>query len=460
MNEDFYTVDQIFDPSSPFFSGAVQLDPPASAQNSFTDGVGPQQLNAGELQGNTTVTDGYLQSSNYVPSVSGWRLTPTSGDINFNINVQQITLGTSGYIRGGQTDYNTGVGFFLGYSGAAYKFSIGDPSGDYLTWDGTTLRSNTFVFSSIGTFGGDGSDGALSVSSGTTTIDLGSAAYVVKNYTSISITGTGKVAFSNPHSGGTIIILKSQGAVTLTSNQTPMLDASGIGAAGGANATFTGVGASVQDGGAGTDGNVTSLVFSKTNAGAKGVGNSTTATTGGATPTFALNAANYYANTYQFTPYRDLWVGAGGGGGGAQAFNTGSSQSYTTGAGGRGGGCLIIECGGAFNFTTAAGISVAGQNGSDATISGTQLTAAGGAGGGGGLCYILYNTLTANSGTITKTGGTGGVSHKASTPVATTGAGGASAINAGNNGASAVDGVAGPSGGDGASLVVQNTFFA
>lgn len=50
-----------------------------------------------------------------------------------------ITLDTSGYIRGGQTDYNTGTGFFLGYSGAAYKFSIGNPAGDYMAWNGSDL---------------------------------------------------------------------------------------------------------------------------------------------------------------------------------------------------------------------------------------------------------------------------------------------------------------------------------
>ena len=51
---------------------------------------------------------------------------------------QGINCGTTGYIRGGQTDYFTGTGFFLGYSGAAYKFSIGS-STQYLTWDGSNL---------------------------------------------------------------------------------------------------------------------------------------------------------------------------------------------------------------------------------------------------------------------------------------------------------------------------------
>src|SRR3990167_5990265 len=42
-------------------------------------------------------------------------------------------------LKGGQTKYNTGVGFFLGNEGGEYKLSIGDPAGNYLTWDGTTL---------------------------------------------------------------------------------------------------------------------------------------------------------------------------------------------------------------------------------------------------------------------------------------------------------------------------------
>lgn len=56
--------------------------------------------------------------------------TVTSGGITFN---------AGGAIKGGQTDYNTGTGWFLGYSGGAYKFSIGNPAGNYMAWDGTDL---------------------------------------------------------------------------------------------------------------------------------------------------------------------------------------------------------------------------------------------------------------------------------------------------------------------------------
>ena len=50
-----------------------------------------------------------------------------------------ITLSGGGNIKGGQTNYNTGTGFFLGYHGSAYKFSIGNASTKGITWDGDTL---------------------------------------------------------------------------------------------------------------------------------------------------------------------------------------------------------------------------------------------------------------------------------------------------------------------------------
>jgi hypothetical protein len=52
-----------------------------------------------------------------------------------------ITLSGGGAIKGGQTDYATGTGFFLGYSGGAYKFSIGNAS-SYLQWTGAALEIN------------------------------------------------------------------------------------------------------------------------------------------------------------------------------------------------------------------------------------------------------------------------------------------------------------------------------
>ncbi len=50
---------------------------------------------------------------------------------------QGINTGTTGWIRGNQTDFNTGTGYFLGYSGGTYKFSIGDGANQSATWNGS-----------------------------------------------------------------------------------------------------------------------------------------------------------------------------------------------------------------------------------------------------------------------------------------------------------------------------------
>lgn len=53
-----------------------------------------------------------------------------------------VDIDAGGYLRGGQTDYDTGTGFFLGHTstgagGTAYKFSIGSHTGPALLWNGT-----------------------------------------------------------------------------------------------------------------------------------------------------------------------------------------------------------------------------------------------------------------------------------------------------------------------------------
>ena len=297
-------------------------------------------------------------------------------------------------------------------------------------------------------FGGDGSDGALAITTGTTDIDLGAVSVVELNYTSISITGTGKLTFSNPATHGTMIVLKSQGDVTLTSSETPMIDASGMGAAGGNKGTISN---NVNEAGAiGYDG-YCSLI--KTNG---AVAPTTSAVgTGGAIATtiaFIVNSFKYF----------NAWVGSGG--------STGSTASSASGnwtpanTGGRGGGCLVIECAGAFNFTTASGISVNGKDGSDGVDGpGSYRNVAGGGGGAGGFFLALYNTLTANTGTVTIAGGIGGDNSTGTTSSNTVygGGGGSSADIVGGDGSSSgSSGVTtGGTGSVGLSSVQENKVF-
>lgn len=59
--------------------------------------------------------------------------------VTVNVVGGGLTLDTAGAVKGGQTGFNAGVGFFLGYADAAYRVSLGDPAGHHLAWDGSTL---------------------------------------------------------------------------------------------------------------------------------------------------------------------------------------------------------------------------------------------------------------------------------------------------------------------------------
>lgn len=254
-------------------------------------------------------------------------------------------------------------------------------------------------------FGGNGSDGPLVITSGTTTVDLANAAIAVKNYTSISITGTGVLNFINPHANGTVIVIKSQGDVTLTSSATPMIDASGMGATGGAGGVG---GGSATDG---VDGSQTNTALDSTNHfGLKGRGlvpDGTAGPLGGAI--YGLPGTRMYLTSANRSSTKTIFIVAGAGGAGGGGGNDGGSTA-SGGTGGRGGGALLIECRGSLNFTTTLGISTAGKNGTSAGTPTVNGAAGGGGGGGaGGMAVILYNLLTAASGTINSSGGNGGL---------------------------------------------------
>jgi hypothetical protein len=86
-----------------------------------------------------------------VENLSAQNQAKTGIEASITINSGGIAMGTGGFVRGGQTDYNTGTGFFLGYS-SGYKFSIGNGSTKGITWDGNTL-----------TIGGDAQIGVNSI---------------------------------------------------------------------------------------------------------------------------------------------------------------------------------------------------------------------------------------------------------------------------------------------------------
>ena len=279
---------------------------------------------------------------------------------------------------------------------------------------------------------GDGSDGALSITSGTTTVSAGSATKFKKTIHQ----------FQSRELENLLFLLQTQMEVwfykiTRSSNSNfkhnSAIDCSSMG------------GATSSKGNG---------ILSNTNFGVDAVA-STVGQAGGVAIT---------ESTFDGIKFYKLWNGGGGGAG------IGGQSSGSGGAGGVGGGALVIECAGAYNVTST--ISVAGGVGGNGTQGGTftggqsnrggagggafTTTGAtgtdasgtatggdlgsGGGGGGGGTIIILYNTLTADSGTYTVSGGAGGTGASDTVP---------SARASGNGGA----------GGTGYSLVQLNTNF-
>ena len=91
-----------------------------------------------------------------------------------------IRMNQGGSIRGGQTSYNSGEGFFLGYDSSKYKLSIRNSTSEALTFDGDDLTVTGTVNASAGAFTGDVStDSKFIAGSGATsaTMDGGDQNY-------------------------------------------------------------------------------------------------------------------------------------------------------------------------------------------------------------------------------------------------------------------------------------------
>lgn len=289
-------------------------------------------------------------------------------------------------------------------------------------------------------FGGDGSDGALSISSGATNIDLGGAKIFIKQYSSMSITGTGYLTFTNPSANGTLIIFKVQGDVTITSSATRAIDLRGLGGVGA-------VGGDINISSEASDGLGIGCAYPEAGSRTK-IAASTLSNTDMNGAISASARTGRGARLSSTTALLGALFCAAGGQAGAGNNNSGKS-------GGRGAGGLLIQCNGDLNITGT--IDATGGVGTDSTgsggsgvygmggrgggantdsawpawgSSGSNVVNCGG-GGGGGCVIILYNgTLTANTATITVTGGAPGATG---------------------------NGQAGTAGADGYSLVAKNT---
>lgn len=262
-------------------------------------------------------------------------------------------------------------------------------------------------------FGGTGADGALSISSGTTTLSLASAAYFEKNYTTISITGTANLAFSSPNNtSGTSIALKTTGNWTMTSSSAHVIDLRQLGGGLGSAVKVADNGGPSSYSGLGGSGGGSCLS-------AGNQGGVTFPTGGGASFAYTVSTAGIcLAPLSPFVRYAPpSGSGCSGGSSGSNGFSASGG-----GAGGLGACGLYCECGGAWNFTTGT-IDGTGQAGSTgASGGGGSCTSGCGGGGAGANILVLWGSLTADSGTYSVTAGAGGTGTGSSGAAGATGA--------------------------------------
>lgn len=95
-----------------------------------------QNLDAG------SITSGYLSTNRIaagaidVSKLNVANLSAVSSELG------SVKIDYGGSLRSGQTDWSTGVGWWLGLHSGVPKFSIGNPAGSYMRWTGTNLEIN------------------------------------------------------------------------------------------------------------------------------------------------------------------------------------------------------------------------------------------------------------------------------------------------------------------------------
>ena len=312
--------------------------------------------------------------SGLVPSFTGltagskYYLSNTAGNVSTTAGTNSLLLGTA---------TNTTTLLFSPsktYNNPSNFVSISTGTSD--ASKGVKLNSSGRLDAGLFLADSSGTDGALNVTSGTTTLNDASKIvgdFAIYNYTTFNIS-IGATLTVGSNLQNKILVLKHNSGDAVVAGT---INLSGFGGAGGVAAAVGSLGARTQ----------------------LGLGKLPTGTNfiTGATASEACNN-NFY----------DISNGSGGAGGK-------SGQSYAGGAGGAGGMSLIIVSTGIINITGT--INLSGANGSNAaneTYFNTMTGGgSGGAGGGSGNLLLLANTFSVASATFTLNGGTAGSSSGA-----------------------------------------------
>ena len=142
---DLYSTAGVLSGSGPTIVGNVRT---GSAYNDIVPRWAIGNLNGLYGYGATTYGTAFGDASNTnitIDATNGFRIrlgttnkfvADTAGSLALT---GALSVGTSGSFSSGATGYSTGTGWWMDYNGGTPRFRIGNPAGNQLTWDGTTL---------------------------------------------------------------------------------------------------------------------------------------------------------------------------------------------------------------------------------------------------------------------------------------------------------------------------------
>lgn len=365
-------------------------------------------------------------------------------------------LQTGDFISPNYRKYRTGWKFNSRGEAEFQFLTLGNPnSGNYLTWDGTTLTVNGALAIKSSLFN-NGSDGSAVLNGSTTfswatlaagvytltrdvkfinlTINSGvtlvTANYIV--YGTGTLTNAGTI-HNNGNPGGAGGSAASGGAAGTAGAAVAAgtFSASKAGVVGGAGVT-----AATGNGSAGTNGLAANPSLGNISGVVGGAGESISTSTGGTggtagAPTLetvslkipasfansaalTVNTETSIANIYSFqgSSSGTSLSGPAGSGGGGSGANAGAASVKSAGGGGSGsvGGIVAIFFASIINtgiIESLGGVGGIGGDGFGSIGIGAGAAGGGGGGGDGGVVVLLYITFV-NTGTLSLTGGVGG----------------------------------------------------
>jgi len=100
--------------------------------------IAADAITATQLAANAVTADKITAGAVTAAKISVTELSALSANMG-NITAGNIVLPSGGFIRSGQTSYNTGTGFYIGNDSGTPRFSFGNSSGKNIRWDGSDL---------------------------------------------------------------------------------------------------------------------------------------------------------------------------------------------------------------------------------------------------------------------------------------------------------------------------------